>query len=794
MNKRITSLLLCFLMVFGMLATTAEHTHAASKPTVSMEANKATANAGDEVELTIYFQSPTDSVGGQLSVVLPEGITLLSCNLECLDPDDYDALDAADEAVKLAKRALGMSREGNLSWDTPTMQIFFTDFQPLTKIADDPVAMAVLKCKIADDAASGTYNIFFTTTIDGIVGQGGIGNGTGDMLATSEYDLVGTSIQVVGKTVAIDSITLDASKLELVEGETATLTATINPSNQSEGFAWTTDDSAVASITGDTATVTITAGKPGTATVTIAGKAGNKSATCEVTVTCKHEWSTTLVSTDPAGHYYECGKCGDKKDEAVHTAADDGDCATADKCACGYVVRAAGDHTPEADDGDCQTPVYCKNCDKIAVAAKTHVAAADDGDCTTAVLCANEGCKAEVTAAKSAHEAGADDGDCTTAVKCANCDKNAVEAEKNHTAGADDGDCTTAVKCTKCDKDAVAAKSAHVAGEDDGDCTTAVKCANCDKEVVAAKSAHEAGEDDGDCTTAVKCVNCDKNAVEAEKNHTAGADDGDCTTAVKCTKCDKDAVAAKSAHVAGEDDGDCTTAVKCANCDHVVVEAKEHDFSGEWHNDKAEGHYHTCANEGCEQADEFVEHVPGPEATPSKPQVCTECGYELAPATNKFVKGVEATVEKPVLGNKPNFDVAVKGNPSDCLGDISVVWHVIAAENYTNTDADVWEVMDPEAVFEEGFIYSCDIVAYIADGYEVDPELTVKVNGKDHNNAFGDANQGEYIYLCGVFKPIDPNNPQTGDNSNMMLWITMLVLSGVGVIGAFAYDKKKKRV
>ena len=729
MNKRITSLLLCFLMVFGMLATTAEHTHAASKPTVSMEANKATANAGDEVEITIYFQSPIDSVGGQLSVVLPEGISFVSCNIENATSDMNAMM-----AVFQIKQALGMG-DGDLSWDTPTMQIFFTSDSPFTNIANAPVAMAVLKCKVDDDAASGTYNISFTTTIDGIVGQGGIGNGTGDMLATSEYDLVGTSIQVVGKTVAIDSITLDATELELVEGETATLTATINPSNQSEGFAWTTDDSAVASITGDTETVTITAGKAGTATITIAGKNGSKSATCVVTVTCKHEWSTTLVSTDPAGHYYECGKCGEKKDEAAHTAADDGNCLTADVCSCGYIVRAAGDHTPEADDGDCQTPVSCKNCDQIAVAAKTHVAAADDGDCTTAVLCANEGCKAEVTAAKSAHVADADDGDCTTAVKCTNCDKNAVEAEQAHTAGADDGDCTTAVKCTKCDKDAVAAKDAHVAGEDDGDCTTAVKC----------------------------------------------------------TKCDKDAIAAGE-HTPAADDGDCTTAVKCANCDHVVVEAKQHDFSGEWHNDKAEGHYHTCGNEGCEATDEFVEHVPGPEATPSKPQVCTECGYELAPATNKFVKGVEATVAKPVIGQAPSYDITVKADPAGTVELNYTVWYKIPKEEYTGTNQDDWIEMVEGEVFEAGYVYSCDIFLHAADGYELDENITGKVNGKAHDDSYGGVDNGDGdIYLAQDFKPIDPNNPQTGDNSNMMLWIAMLVLSGVGVIGAFAYDKKKKR-
>ena len=36
------------------------------------------------------------------------------------------------------------------------------------------------------------------------------------------------------------------------------------------------------------------------------------------------------------------------------------------------------------------------------------------------------------------------------------------------------------------------------------------------------------------------------------------------------------------------------------------------------------------------------------------------------------------------------------------------------------------------------------------------------------------------------------SSPQTGDNSNMMLWITLLFVSGTGLFGATAYNRKKK--
>ena len=38
----------------------------------------------------------------------------------------------------------------------------------------------------------------------------------------------------------------------------------------------------------------------------------------------------------------------------------------------------------------------------------------------------------------------------------------------------------------------------------------------------------------------------------------------------------------------------------------------------------------------------------------------------------------------------------------------------------------------------------------------------------------------------------DTTSPQTGDSSNMMLWITLLFVSGTGLFGATAYNRKKK--
>ena len=80
-------------------------------------------------------------------------------------------------------------------------------------------------------------------------------------------------------TVAVTSVTLSQTSLALVEGDTQTLTATVNPSDATEKtVTWASSDAQVASVAGGK----VTAVNPGTATIT--ASCGGKSATCAVTV------------------------------------------------------------------------------------------------------------------------------------------------------------------------------------------------------------------------------------------------------------------------------------------------------------------------------------------------------------------------------------------------------------------------------------------------------------------------------------------------------------------------------
>ena len=81
--------------------------------------------------------------------------------------------------------------------------------------------------------------------------------------------------------VPVESVSLDKTSLELTEGGTARLTATILPQNTTnKNVTWTSSDPSVAAVD---QSGTVTAKKAGTATIT--ATADGKSATCTVTVT-----------------------------------------------------------------------------------------------------------------------------------------------------------------------------------------------------------------------------------------------------------------------------------------------------------------------------------------------------------------------------------------------------------------------------------------------------------------------------------------------------------------------------
>ena len=94
------------------------------------------------------------------------------------------------------------------------------------------------------------------------------------------YDDVAVRFEKAGADVPATGVTLDKTTLSLTEGESATLTATVEPENATDkAIVWTSSDNAVATVENGV----VTAVKAGKATITAA--CGSAKAECTVTVT-----------------------------------------------------------------------------------------------------------------------------------------------------------------------------------------------------------------------------------------------------------------------------------------------------------------------------------------------------------------------------------------------------------------------------------------------------------------------------------------------------------------------------
>lgn len=114
------------------------------------------------------------------------------------------------------------------------------------------------------------------------------------------------------------AVTLTESSLTLNTGDISTIYATIEPTNSTDEIVWDSSVPFVATVENGT----ITAHKAGETTIT--ARRGNVSASCLVTVLCKHEYehidSTATCLSEGVAEHYRCSKCGELFDtEKKHT-------------------------------------------------------------------------------------------------------------------------------------------------------------------------------------------------------------------------------------------------------------------------------------------------------------------------------------------------------------------------------------------------------------------------------------------------------------------------------------------
>ena len=197
-----------------------------------------------------------------------------------------------------------------------------------------------------------------------------------------------------------------------------------------------------------------------------------------------------------------------------------------------------------------------------------------------------------------------------------------------------------------------------------------------------------------------------------------------------------------------------------------------HTYGTEWKSD-AYKHWHECScgaksEEAAHTAGEWIIDTPATATTSgTKHKECTVCGYTMATETIPATGGGEHT---------HNYS-------SDWKSDSINHWKECSCGD------------------------KADVAAH-SFKWVVDKEATATKKGSKHEECKVCGYQRPAVEIPATgstTKPTDPTEsnpntgalddvPQTGDNSNMILWIVLLLASGLGVTGTVMYSKRKKYV
>ena len=279
-----------------------------------------------------------------------------------------------------------------------------------------------------------------------------------------------------------------------------------------------------------------------------------------------------------------------------------------------------------------------------------------------------------------------------------------------------------------------------------------------------------------------------------------------------------------------------------------------HSYGSEWKND-AENHWHECScgdkkDTAAHTAGEWIIDTPATATTSgSKHKECTVCGYTMTTETIPATGGGEHTHS---YGSEWKNDATNHwhecscGDKKDTAAHTAGEWIIDTPATATTDGSKHKECTVCKRVLETGTIpaigsgehthnYSSDWksdsinhwkecscgdkadVAAHSFKWVVDKEATATKKGSKHEECKVCGYQRPAVEIPATGTPTEPTDPtkptnpskpddttkpgstngsekspQTGDNSNMMLWFAVLFVSGFGVLGTVIYGKKKK--
>lgn len=262
MNKRITTLFLCLVMVAAMLVSAVPvFAEPSAHPpiTFTIKADKTTAKPGN----TITYQAIIGPVE-----------KLQTTEFKLVIPDELEYTGGSSPEGLAAKM-----NATTAEFTSSTMKFNLGGINDYTSTSD--TLLATFTCKVKEGAATGAKPVvkvkegeefFFFADSE-------------EKYYTINYNPNAAAVTVAAAPKPATGITLNKSALTLTAGSSDTsLTANVTPSDSTDTVVWSTNKPEVATV--DSATGKVTAVSAGEAIIT--AKAGTKTAACTVTVTCAH--------------------------------------------------------------------------------------------------------------------------------------------------------------------------------------------------------------------------------------------------------------------------------------------------------------------------------------------------------------------------------------------------------------------------------------------------------------------------------------------------------------------------
>lgn len=262
MNKRITTLFLCLVMVVAMLVSAIPvfaEPSAHPPVTFTIKPDKTTASPGDTITYQAILGPVEKLQTGQFELVIPDEL-------------EYTG-GSSPEGLKAKLNA------GEASFE-PTTKVFVL-YGAGEYTSNGDTLLATFTCKVKAGTAAGKKP---AVTVKNTEADFFFANSE-EKYYTTNYEPNNSAVTVAAAPKPATGISLNKSVLTLTAGNSDTsLTANVTPSDSTDTVVWSTNKPAVATV--ESATGKVTAVSAGEAIIT--AKAGTKTATCTVTVTCAH--------------------------------------------------------------------------------------------------------------------------------------------------------------------------------------------------------------------------------------------------------------------------------------------------------------------------------------------------------------------------------------------------------------------------------------------------------------------------------------------------------------------------